>query len=48
VTLDLKAVGASFSGALNPDATELAGKYSQGSLVLPVTFRRSTATEGKK
>jgi hypothetical protein len=48
VNLDLKAVGASFSGALNPDATELAGKYIQGSLVLPVTFRRSTATEGKK
>ena len=48
VTLDLKAVGASFSGAINPDATELAGKYTQGSLVLPVTFRRTAATEGKK
>jgi hypothetical protein len=48
VTLDLKVVGASFSGALNPDATELAGTYTQGSIVLPVTFRRSTATEGKK
>jgi hypothetical protein len=48
LTLDLKAVGASFSGDLKPDATELAGKYTQGSLVLPVTFRRSTATEGNK
>jgi hypothetical protein len=48
VTLDLKAVGASYSGTLNPDATEMAGTYTQGSLVLPLTFRRSTATEGKK
>ena len=48
LTLDLKAVGASYSGALNPDSTELAGTYTQGSLVLPLTFRRSTMTEGKK
>ena len=46
--LDLKAVGASYSGTLNPDATELAGTYTQGSHVLPLTFRRSTAAEGKK
>lgn len=48
LTLDLKAVGASYSGALNSDATELAGTYTKGSLVLPLTFRRSTSTEGKK
>jgi hypothetical protein len=48
LTLDLKAVGASYSGTLNPDATEMAGTYTQGSHVLPLTFRRSTATEGKK
>jgi hypothetical protein len=47
LTLDLKAVGASYSGTLNPDATELAGTYTQGSLTLPLTFRRA-ATEGKK
>jgi hypothetical protein len=48
LTLDLKAVGASFSGALNADATELAGTYTQGPLALPLTFRRSSATEAKK
>ena len=48
LTLDLKAVGASYSGTLNPDATEMAGTYTQGSHVLPLTFRRPTATEGKK
>jgi len=48
LTLDLKAVGASDSGTLNPDATEMAGTYTQGSHVLPLTFRRPTATEGKK
>jgi hypothetical protein len=48
LTLDLKAVGASYSGALNPDATELAGTYTRGSIVLPLTFHRSTAAEGKK
>ena len=46
--LDLKAVGASYSGALSPDRTELAGTYTKGPVVLPLTFRRSTATEGKK
>lgn len=48
LTLDLKAVGASYTGALNPDATELAGTYTRGSRVLPLTFHRSTAAEGKK
>jgi hypothetical protein len=46
VALDLKAVGGSYSGALNPDATELAGTYTKGSLVLPLTFLRSA--DGKK
>jgi hypothetical protein len=48
LTLDLRAVGASYSGVLNPDATELAGTYTQGSLVLPLTFGRAAAIEGKK
>jgi hypothetical protein len=48
LTLDLKAVGATFSGSMNADATELAGTYTQGPLALPLTFRRSSATEAKK
>jgi len=48
LTLDLRAVGASYSGALNPDATELAGTYTKGSLSLPLNFRRATETVGNK
>ena len=48
LTLDLKAVGSSYSGALNADATELAGFYTKESLVLPLTFRRANVTEAKK
>lgn len=48
LTLDLKAVGASYSGALNREGTELAGTLTQGPRVVPLTFRRSTATEEKK
>src|SRR6266850_1246807 len=39
VTLDVKAVGGSFSGALNAEGTELVGTLTQGSAVEPVTFR---------
>lgn len=39
VTLDIKAVGGSYSGALNPEGTELVGILTQGSATLPLTFR---------
>lgn len=39
VMLDVKAVGASFSGALNTDGTELAGTFTMGPGAMPVTFR---------
>jgi len=48
VTLDVKTVGVAYTGALNPDGTELVGTLTQGSAVLPLTFRRTAATEGKK
>jgi hypothetical protein len=42
LTLDLKAVGGSYSGTLNPAGTELVGTYTaaQG-VALPLTFRRA-------
>lgn len=46
VVLQFKAVGASFTGTLNKEATELAGTYKQGSLVLPLTFQHA-ASQGK-
>jgi hypothetical protein len=39
VTLDVNTVGVSYAGALNSDGTELAGTLTQGSTVLPLTFR---------
>ena len=48
LTLVLKSVGASYSGTLSPDGAELAGTYTQGSIALPLTFRRSTSAQGKK
>lgn len=48
VTLDLKAVGGSYAGAFDKEGTELVGTYTQGRLVVPLTFRRAAATEGKK
>jgi hypothetical protein len=47
VTLDVPSVGGSYSGALNPEGTELIGTLTQGPTTLPVTFRRA-ATDGKK
>jgi hypothetical protein len=41
VTLDLKAVGGSYSGTVNADGSELKGTYIQGTTVLPITFRRA-------
>lgn len=38
--LDLKAVSGVYSGDLSADRTELAGTFTQGSLVVPLTFRK--------
>jgi hypothetical protein len=43
LTLEFKAVGASFKGTLNAEGTELLGTFSQGAVSVPVTFRH-TAT----
>ncbi len=40
VTLDVKAVGGSYSGALNPEGTELVGTWTQGPAALPLTSPR--------
>ncbi|MBI3494158.1 MAG: hypothetical protein HY047_20620 [Acidobacteria bacterium] len=40
VTLDTSVVPGSFSGALNAEGTELAGTWTQGSIALPLTFKR--------
>ncbi len=48
VTLDLKAVGGSYSGKVNAEGTELVGTFIQGTAVLPLTFRRSPAQENAK
>jgi hypothetical protein len=45
ITLDLRAVGGSFSGKVNAEGTEIVGSFIQGTAVLPLTFRRS-ATSG--
>jgi hypothetical protein len=39
VTLVNSVVASSFVGALNPERTELAGTYSQGTFAAPLTFR---------
>ena len=40
VTVDVVSVGASFVATLNDKGTELAGTWTQGKTVLPLTFRR--------
>lgn len=40
VTLDIDAVGASFSGELNADATEVKGTWAQATASLPLTLTR--------
>jgi len=39
LTLDVKAAGGTYIGALSKEGTELVGTYSQGALVAPLTFR---------
>jgi hypothetical protein len=41
LTIDVPSVGATFNGVLNAEGNELSGKWSQGSMVLPLTFRRA-------
>jgi hypothetical protein len=48
VTLDSTVVVFSLAGTLNAAATELAGTFTQGALVVPLTFRRATASEGRR
>lgn len=38
VTVDVRMVNGSFVGTLNADATQLVGTWTQGALVLPLTF----------
>jgi hypothetical protein len=46
ITLDLSAVSGSYAGTVNADGTEMVGTFIQGTAVLPLTFKRSPATEG--
>ena len=39
LTIDVPSVGATYNGVLNSEGNELSGKWSQGSMVLPLTFR---------
>jgi uncharacterized protein len=48
VTFEVRAIGGSYSGALNSDGTELIGAFTQGSQSAPMTFRRASATADKK
>jgi hypothetical protein len=44
VNVELKVIGVSFAGALNADATELSGTYTQGERRAPLTLRRSAGS----
>jgi hypothetical protein len=48
LTLAIKAVGSSYAGTLNTEGTALVGTYTEGTVVLPLTFQRAAAAEGKK
>jgi hypothetical protein len=41
VTLNVSVIGASYSGLLNAEATELAGTFTQGARTAPLTFTRA-------
>jgi hypothetical protein len=41
VTIDIKAVGATFSGTLSGEGAELSGTYQQGSITAPLAFQRA-------
>ena len=40
VTLEVKSISGSYTGAVNGAGTELAGTFSQGAASVPLTFRR--------
>ena len=46
VNVELRGVRGSYTGTLNGDGTELAGTWTNGSISVPLTFRRTVA-EGK-
>jgi hypothetical protein len=48
LTFEVKVTGGFYVGALNPVSTELVGTYTTQGVVLPLTFRRASATDGKK
>jgi len=48
VTLDSTVVASGFAGTLNAAGTELAGTFTQGAVVAPLTFRRGAAPEGRR
>jgi hypothetical protein len=48
LTVDVPSVGISYVGVLNAAGTELVGTWTEGSAVLPLTFRRAATTDGKK
>jgi hypothetical protein len=41
LSLDIKAISAGYSGALNQDGTELVGSFTQGSASVPLRFQRA-------
>ena len=43
VKMDVKAVGGSFEGTLNKDASTMTGTWSQGGGSLPLTVQRKSA-----
>ena len=43
VTIESTAIPAKIAGAINADATELIGTFTQGPTTLPVTLRRAPA-----
>jgi hypothetical protein len=45
VTLEVKVVSGSYSGAVNADGTELAGTWTQGAFTAPLNFHRGGAAK---
>ncbi len=48
VTLDLRAVGGSYSGKINREGTEVVRTFIQGTTVLPLTCWRAPGVEAAK
>jgi hypothetical protein len=41
ITLELEAIGGSYTATLNKEGTELSGTYEQGTVSAPLVFRRA-------